>query len=146
MDKIGIACDHAGYELKELLTGYLAAKGFEVFDYGCTSEESCDYADYAHPLAEGLEAGEFPRAVAICGSGEGMAITLNKHEAIRASLCWLPEIAHITRQHNDSNVLVLPARFIENQTAIDILEEWLTTEFERGGRHERRIAKIAIRK
>ncbi|MBR2962100.1 MAG: RpiB/LacA/LacB family sugar-phosphate isomerase, partial [Alistipes sp.] len=93
-----------------------------------------------------LEAGEFPRAVAICGSGEGMAITLNKHEAIRASLCWLPEIAHITRQHNDSNVLVLPARFIENQTAIDILEEWLTTEFERGGRHERRIAKIAIRK
>ena len=146
MDKIGIACDHAGYELKELLTGYLAAKGFEVFDYGCSSEESCDYADYAHPLAEGLEAGEFPRAVAICGSGEGLAITLNKHEAIRASLCWLPEIAHITRQHNDSNVLVLPARFIENQTAIDILEEWLTTEFERGGRHERRIAKIAIRK
>ena len=146
MNKIGIACDHAGYELKELLTGYLASKGFEVFDYGCTSEESCDYADYAHPLAEGLEAGEFPRAVAICGSGEGMAITLNKHEAIRASLCWLPEVAHITRQHNDSNVLVLPARFIENQTAIEILEEWLTTEFERGGRHERRIAKIAIRK
>ena len=146
MNKIGIACDHAGYELKELLTGYLASKGFEVFDYGCTSEESCDYADYAHPLAEGLEAGEFPRAIAICGSGEGIAITLNKHEAIRASLCWLPEVAHITRQHNDSNVLVLPARLIENQTASESLEEWLTTEFERGGRHERRIAKSAIRK
>ena len=146
MEKIGIASDHAGYELKELLTGYLVSKGFEVFDYGCSSNESCDYADYAHPLAEALEAGEFNRAVAICGSGEGMAITLNKHEAIRASICWVPEIAHITRQHNDSNVLVLPARFIENQTAIEILDTWLVTEFERGGRHERRIAKIPVKK
>ena len=143
--KIGIASDHAGYEMKELLTGYLASKGYEVFDFGCNSEESCDYADYAHPLAEAIEAGEFERGIGICGSGEGMAITLNKHQKIRASLCWIPEIAHITRQHNDSNVLVLPARFIDNETAIAILDEWLTTEFERGGRHERRIAKIAVK-
>lgn len=145
MKKIGIACDHAGYDMKELLTGYLAAKGFEIFDFGCNSDESCDYADYAHPLAEALESGEFDRAIGICGSGEGMAITLNKHQKIRASICWIPEIAAITRQHNDSNVLVLPARFIDNDTAIEILEQWLNTPFESGGRHERRIAKIAVK-
>lgn len=143
--KIGIASDHAGYELKELIIGYLSSKGYEVFDFGCDSPESCDYADYAHPLANALEAGEFKRAIGICGSGEGMAITLNKHQGVRASLCWTPEIAHITRQHNDSNILVLPARFISSDTAIRILDEWLATEFERGGRHERRIAKIPIR-
>ena len=96
-------------------------------------------------MAEALESGEFDRAIGICGSGEGMAITLNKHQAVRASLCWLPEIASITRQHNDCNVLVLPARFIDNDTAIAIVEQWLTTPFETGGRHERRIAKIAIK-
>lgn len=144
-NKIGIAADHAGYQMKELLTGYLSAKGFEVLDFGCNSEESCDYADFAHPLAEALERGEFDRAIGICGSGEGMAITLNKHQKIRASLCWTAEVAHITRQHNDCNVLVLPARFIENDTAIEIVEQWLTTEFEAGGRHERRIAKIAVK-
>lgn len=143
--KIGIASDHAGYELKELITGYLSSKGYEVFDFGCNSTESCDYADYAHPLADALEAGEFHRAIGICGSGEGMAITLNKHQKVRASLCWTPEVAHITRQHNDSNVLVLPARFISSDTAIEILDEWLATEFEKGGRHERRIAKIPVR-
>lgn len=146
MEKIGIASDHAGYELKEMLTGYLSAKGFDVFDFGCESEESCDYADYAHPMAEALESGEFTRAVGICGSGEGMAITLNKHQQVRASLCWTPEIAHITRQHNDSNVLVLPARFIDPDTALKILDEWLSTEFESGGRHSRRIAKIPVGK
>ena len=142
---IGIAADHAGYEMKEFLIGYLATKGYEVLDFGCSSEESCDYADYAHPLPEAIERGEAQRGIAICGSGEGMAITLNKHQGIRASLCWLPEIAHITRQHNDSNVAVLPARFIDNETALAIIDEWLTTEFEAGGRHTRRIAKIAIK-
>ncbi|MBQ0080592.1 MAG: RpiB/LacA/LacB family sugar-phosphate isomerase [Alistipes sp.] len=144
MEKIGIASDHAGYQLKELLIGYLSSKGFEVLDFGCDSEESSDYADFAHPLAEGLEKGEYHRAVGICGSGEGMAITLNKHQSIRASLCWTKEIAHITRQHNDSNILVLPARFISNDEALEILNEWLSTEFESGGRHSRRIAKIPI--
>ena len=142
---IGIAADHAGYEMKEFLIGYLATKGYDVLDFGCSSEESCDYADYAHPLAEAIESGEAERGIAICGSGEGMAITLNKHQGIRASLCWLPEIAHITRQHNDSNVAVLPARYIDNETALAIIDEWLTTEFEAGGRHTRRIAKIAIK-
>lgn len=144
MKKIGIACDHAGYDMKEFLTGYLAAKGYEVFDFGCNSEESCDYPDYAHPLAEGLETGEFPLAVAICGSGEGMAITLNKHQTVRAALCWNTEIAYITRRHNDSNVIVLPARFISNEEAVAMLDKWLATEFE-GGRHERRVTKIALK-
>ena len=133
------------YYSQELIIGYLSAKGFEVMDFGCNSEESCDYADYAHPMAEALENGEFDRAIGICGSGEGMAITLNKHQKIRASICWLPEIAAITRQHNDCNVLVLPARFIDNDTALAILEQWLVTPFETGGRHERRIAKIAVK-
>ena len=142
MEKIGIACDHAGYEMKEFLTGYLSSKGFEVFDFGCHSEESCDYPDHAHPMAEALENGEFPRAIGICGSGEGMAMTLNKHQKVRASLVWIPEIAKLTRLHNDSNVLVLPARFISNEEALAILDEWLNTEFE-CGRHIRRIEKIA---
>ena len=142
MKKIGIASDHAGYEMKEFLTGYLSSKGFEVFDFGCHSEESCDYPDHAHPMAEALENGEFPRAIGICGSGEGMAMTLNKHQKVRASLVWIPEIAKLTRLHNDSNVLVLPARFISNEEALAILDEWLNTEFE-GGRHIRRVEKIA---
>ena len=143
--KIGIASDHAGYEMKEFLTGYLASKGYEVFDFGCDSPESCDYPDYAHPLANALEAGEFPRAIGICGSGEGMAITLNKHQGVRASLCWIPEIAEITRKHNDSNILVLPARFIDNETALAIVDKWLSTAFDKDEpRHSRRISKIPV--
>jgi ribose 5-phosphate isomerase B len=145
MKTIGLASDHAGFELKEYIKTWLEAKGYSFKDFGTYSADSCDYADYAHPMAEALENGEFDRAIGICGSGEGMAITLNKHQKIRASICWLPEIAAITRQHNDCNVLVLPARFIDNDTAIAILEQWLITPFETGGRHERRIAKIAVK-
>ena len=143
--KIAIGADHAGFEVKEQLKNYLKDKGHQVADFGTYSNGSCDYPDYAHPMAEALENGEFPRAVGICGSGEGMAITLNKHAKVRASLVWLPEIAKLTRQHNDSNVLVLPARFISNEEAVAILEEWLTTEFE-GGRHANRVAKITCGK
>ena len=142
--KIGIASDHAGYEMKELLTGYLASKGYEVFDFGCNSEESCDYADYAHPLADSVEKGECQVGIAICGSGEGMAITLNKHQGIRASLCWRPEIAEITRKHNKANILVLPSRFITEQDAKTMLDRFFDTDFE-GGRHSRRIQKIPVR-
>ena len=139
--KIAIGCDHGALDLKNAVIAHLEKKGFEIKDFGTNSLQSCDYPDFAHPMADALEAGEFPRAIGICGSGEGMAITLNKHAKVRASLCWLPEIAHLTRLHNDSNVLVLPARFISNEEAIAILEEWLNTEFE-GGRHANRIAKI----
>ncbi len=141
--KIGIACDHAGYELKELLVGLLSAKGFEVSDFGCYSEESVDYPDFAHALGGAIDRGELPRGIGICGSGEGMAMTLNKHRGVRAGLAWRHEIAQLIRQHNDANVLVLPARFIDNDTAIDLLTTFLETGFE-GGRHERRVSKIAV--
>lgn len=143
--KIGIACDHAGYEMKEFLVGYLDAQGYEVLDFGTDSPESVDYPDFAHPLAEAVESGELPLGVALCGTGEGMAMTLNKHQGIRAGLAWAPEIGALIRQHNNANVLVLPARFITNDEAVNILDTFLATEFE-GGRHQRRIDKMAVAK
>ncbi|MBR4051467.1 MAG: ribose 5-phosphate isomerase B [Alistipes sp.] len=144
MKKVGIASDHAGYEMKEFVVGYLQAKGFEVYDFGTHSPESVDYADFGHPLAEAVEKGDVECGVGLCGSGEGISMTLNKHQGIRAGLCWLPEIAHLIRQHNDANVVVLPARFITNDEAVAILDEYFSTEFE-GGRHEARIAKIPVK-
>lgn len=141
--KIGIACDHAGYEMKEFLVGYLGAKGWEVLDFGCHSEESIDYPDFAHPLAEAVESGQIERGIGLCGSGEGMAMTLNKHQGIRAGLVWDKEIARLIRQHNNANAIVLPARFISNDQAVEFVEEFLATPFE-GGRHERRIAKMPL--
>ncbi|MBQ8581716.1 MAG: ribose 5-phosphate isomerase B [Alistipes sp.] len=144
MKKVGIASDHAGYEMKEFVVGYLQAKGFEVYDFGTHSPESVDYADFGHPLAEAVEKGDVECGVGFCGSGEGISMTLNKHQGIRAGLCWLPEIAHLIRQHNNANVVVLPARFISNDEAVAILDEYFATEFE-GGRHEARIAKIPVK-
>lgn len=141
MKKIGIACDHAGYDMKEFLVGYLSAKGYEVIDFGTHSEESVDYPDFAHALATSVETGETEQGIGLCGSGEGMAMTLNKHRGIRAGLAWEPEIAELIRRHNDANVIVFPARFITNDEAAAMLDIFLATEFE-GGRHERRIAKI----
>ena len=143
--KIGIACDHAAYDLKELLGGYLSTKGFEVKDFGTYSEESCDYPDFAHALGEAIDNGELERGVALCGSGEGISMTLNKHQSVRAALCWIPEIAKLSRQHNNSNVLCMPARFISNDEALEMLNIWLETEFE-GGRHQRRLDKMPIQK
>ncbi|MBQ3083102.1 MAG: ribose 5-phosphate isomerase B [Alistipes sp.] len=143
MKKVGIASDHAGYEMKEFVVGYLQAKGFEVYDFGTHSAESVDDADYGHPLAEAVEQGEVDCGVGLCGSGEGISMTLNKHQGIRAGLCWLPEIAHLIRQHNNANVIVLPARFITNDEAVAILDEYFSTDFE-GGRHEARVAKIPV--
>ena len=143
MKSIGIACDHAGYDLKEFLVGYLSSKGYEVTDFGTYSDESVDYPDFAHPLAEAVQNGELPQGIGICGSGEGMSMTLNKHRGIRAGLCWRPEIAELIRMHNDANILVLPARFISNDEAMAIVDKYLSTPFE-GGRHERRISKIDL--
>ncbi|MFI3328443.1 MAG: ribose 5-phosphate isomerase B [Rikenellaceae bacterium] len=139
--KIGIATDHAGYQLKELLVGYLEAKGYDVIDYGCHSEESIDYPDFGHALGEAIDSKEVELGVGICGSGEGMSMTLNRHKGVRAGLCWCKEVAELTRQHNDSNVIVLPARFIDNDAALEIVTAWLNTPFE-SGRHQARIDKI----
>ncbi len=140
---IGLASDHAGFALKQFVKQYLEEKGLEWKDYGTYSEESCDYPDFAHALANGMANGECERGIAICGSGEGISMTLNKHQHIRAALVWIPEIAHLCRQHNDANVLVMPGRFISEETARAIMDEYFSTPFE-GGRHIRRIEKIPV--
>ncbi len=141
---IGLCSDHAGYEMKSIIEGYLEAMGKEYKDFGCFSTESCDYPDFAHPCAEAVEKGECECGIALCGSGNGIAMTLNKHQGIRAAICWLPELAALARQHNDANVLVLPARFIAPEVALEIVNTYLETSFE-GGRHERRVAKIPVK-
>lgn len=141
--KPGMCSDHAGYELKCFLEGYLESAGVDVVDFGTHSEESCDYPDFAHPCAVAVEEGKVYPGIAMCGSGNGINMTLNKHQGIRAALCWTPELARLARAHNDANVLVLPARFISKEVAVEILDAFLSTEFE-GGRHQRRIDKIAV--
>ena len=144
MKTIGLASDHAGYELKEYIKTWLEAKGYTFKDFGTYIADSCDYADFAHPLANAVEAGDCYPGIAGCGSGQGIGITLNKHQGIRAALCWIPEIAHLARQHNDANILVLPGRFIDTDMADKILNEFFTTEFE-GGRHQARIEKMPVK-
>ena len=141
---VAMASDHAGYELKCIIEGYLESKGIAYKDFGTHSEESCDYPDFAHPCAEAVESGECYPGIAMCGTGNGICMTLNKHQGIRAALCWTVEIARLARAHNDANVLVLPARFIEHSDALAIVDMFLSTPFE-GGRHERRIAKIPVK-
>ena len=140
---IGLACDHAGYEMKERVKEILASQGYECKDFGCYSTESVDYLDFAHPLACAVEAGECYPGIAICGSGNGINMTLNKHQGIRAALCWCKDIAELARQHNDANVLVMPGRFVTNNEADKILTKFFNTPFE-GGRHARRIEKIPV--
>ena len=141
MAKIGMACDHAGYELKEYLKKILVKRGNEVVDFGTNSPDSMDYPDTAHPLAEALEAGKVDFGVSMCGSGNGITMTLNKHQKVRAALCWKPEIAALAKQHNNANILSMPARFISRKMAVRILDAYLDAKFE-GGRHQRRIEKI----
>ncbi|MDE6125440.1 MAG: ribose 5-phosphate isomerase B [Muribaculaceae bacterium] len=141
---IALCSDHAGYEMKEMIKGYLEANGLEYTDFGTHSAESCDYPDYAHPAALAVESGKCDRGIALCGSGNGIAMTLNKHQGIRAALCWLPELASLARRHNNANVLVLPARFVEPAVALEIVNTYLHTDFE-GGRHQNRIDKIPVR-
>lgn len=141
--KIAICSDHAGYELKSIIEGYLESQGIEYTDFGTFSADSCDYADFAHPAALAVENGECYPGIAICGTGNGIGMTLNKHQGIRAALSWNTDIAALARQHNDANFVVLPARFIDPATALAIVDTFLSTPFE-GGRHERRIAKMPV--
>lgn len=144
MKMIAICSDHAGFELKSIIEGYLEADNKEYKDFGTNGPESCDYPDFAHPCAQAVESGECYPGIAMCGSGNGIAMTLNKHQDIRAALCWTPELARLARQHNDANVLVLPARFITPVEALAIVDAFLETPFE-GGRHQRRIDKIPVK-
>lgn len=141
---IGIASDHAGYPLKQFVKEYLEKRGYQYKDYGTYSDASCDYPDFGHALALGIENGEVYPGIGICGSGEGIAMTLNKHQGVRAGLVWIPEIAALIRRHNDANVIVLPGRFIDNDTAERVLDTFFSTPFE-GGRHRSRVDKIPVK-
>ena len=140
-EKIGMASDHAGYAMKEAIKARLEAAGYEVVDFGTNSADSCDYADYAHPLARAISTGELSRGVAFCGSGNGINMTLNHHTGVRAAYCWQEEITSLARQRNDANICVMPARFLPEETCWQLAQIFLTTDFE-GGRHQRRIDKI----
>ncbi len=145
MKIIAMASDHAGFRLKEQLKEYLISKGYQVKDFGTFSEQSVDYPDFIHPLAEAIENGEYELGLIMCGSGNGVAITANKHQGVRAGYCWNEEIARLARQHNDANVCALPGRFIAFDYAKVIVDAFLSAQFE-GGRHKRRVDKIPVKK
>ena len=138
---IGLASDHAGFKAKEYVKKVLEEKGIPYKDFGTHSEESSDYADYAHPMANAVESGECYPGIAICGTGNGINMTMNKHQGIRSALCWNKEVTFYARAHNDANVLAIPGRLLSEEEIYEILVEFLNTPFE-GGRHERRIDKI----
>ncbi len=139
---LAIGSDHAGYEFKEVLKNWLSNKGYTVKDFGTHSLDSVDYPDFAHPVASAVEKQEFDLGILLCGSANGVAITANKHQGIRAALCWTDEIASLARQHNNANIVCIPARFVSEEMAKKITETFLSTAFE-GGRHEKRVGKIS---
>lgn len=141
---VPIGCDHAGFELKEKIVSHLISKGYEVKDFGTHSAESIDYPDYGHPVAEMVEANKGMLGIVICGSGNGINMTVNKHQGIRSALCWTKEIASLARQHNDANIIALPARFISTQDGLEMIDVFFSTAFE-GGRHQNRVDKIACK-
>ena len=139
---IPIGADHAGFQLKEILKKHLITKGYDVKDFGCYSEESIDYPDFAHPVAEIVEQNKGMLGILICGSGNGISMSANKHQGIRSALCWKKEVAELARLHNDANILTLPARFISEDEAIEMVDAFFSTAFE-GGRHPKRVDKIS---
>ena len=141
MKKLAIAADHAGFEYKEFLKSQLQDK-YEITDYGTHSLESVDYPDFVHPAATSVEQGENEMGILVCGSGQGVQLTANKHEGIRCALAWMPELAELARQHNNCNMVAIPARFIAKELALETVERFLNTDFE-GGRHENRVNKIS---
>jgi ribose 5-phosphate isomerase B len=143
--RIAITSDHAGFYLKELLIKYLVKMKYEIKDFGTSDKEPVDYPDYGHPLAEAVSEGQYDIGISICGTGNGMSMTVNKHNGIRGALCWNEEISRLARAHNDANICALPGRFITESEAYLIVRTFLETEFE-GGRHKPRIDKITIRK
>ena len=142
--KISIGNDHAGPDYKKAIVQYLESKGHEVTNYGTDTEASVDYPDFGHPVATDVEEGKANFGIVICGSGNGIAMTVNKHVGIRAGLCWTKEIAYLTRLHNDANIVSIPARFTSIAQAVEIVDTFLNTEFE-GGRHQNRVDKISCK-
>jgi ribose 5-phosphate isomerase B len=139
--KIAIGNDHAGTEYKNTIVAYLESKGIEVINYGTNKEESVDYPDFVHPVASDVEEGNVDRGIIICGSGNGASMTANKHQGVRCALCWTGEITKLAREHNNANILSIPARFVSQTQAVDMVDLFLNTKFE-GGRHQNRVEKI----
>jgi ribose 5-phosphate isomerase B len=142
--KIAIVADHAGYFLKEKILQYLVREKYEVKDFGCFSDDPVDYPDFAHPLANAVSSGEYNLGISICGTGNGINMTANKHPGIRSALCWNEEISRLARAHNDSNICALPGRFISESEAYLIVKTFINTSFE-GGRHQKRVEKISLK-
>ena len=144
MKKIAIGSDHAGFEKKSLIINHLKNLGYEVKDFGTYSEESTDYPDYAHPVANSIDNGTYDLGILFCGSANGVSMTANKHQHVRVALSWIPEIAKLGVEHNDANIVSIPARYVNDEEAIAIVDAFLNAEFE-GGRHARRVDKIALK-
>ncbi len=140
---IAMASDHAGFARKQAIIRYFQEKGIKFHDFGCYSEESCDYPEFAHTIATAISNGEYPFGITFCGSGQGISITANKHQKIRSALCWNAEIARLAKEHNDANICAIPGRFVTDEEAIAIVEAYLNATFE-GGRHQRRIDLIPV--
>ena len=142
IQSMAIGCDHAGFPYKDAIKAFLESKGITVLDKGTNSLDSVDYPDFVHPVAETLEEGTTQLGVLICGSGNGVSMTANKHQTVRAALCWNAEIAVMARQHNNANIISIPARYVSQDVALEMVEAFITTEFE-GGRHARRVGKMS---
>nr|WP_210114355.1 ribose 5-phosphate isomerase B [Hymenobacter aquaticus] len=140
-NRLAIGSDHAGFAYKEMLAHWLRDNGYEVQDFGTYSTDSVDYPDFVHPVANAITAGEFERGILVCGSANGVAITANKHQGIRAAIAWAPELAELARQHNNANIICVPERFVTEEAAREIVSKFLNTAFE-GGRHQNRVSKI----
>jgi len=141
---IALASDHAGFEKKQIILSYFKKNGIEFKDFGCFSDESVDYPEFAHAIGKAIDKGDYEIGITFCGSGQGISITANKHQNVRSATCWSAEIAELAKQHNDANICAIPGRFVTNQEAIAIVEAFLNAEFE-GGRHARRIAQIPLK-
>lgn len=142
---IALASDHAGFARKQAIIQYFKGKGIAYYDFGCYSDESCDYPDFAHAIARAISNGDYPFGITFCGSGQGISITANKHQKIRSALCWNAEIAKLAKEHNNANICAIPGRFVTDDEAIAIVEAFMNAEFE-GGRHQKRIEKIPVEK
>lgn len=141
---IAISSDHAGFDKKQVIIEFFNKKGIKYKDFGCFSSESCDYPDFAHPIAKAIDSGEFETGITFCGSGQGISITANKYRNVRSALCWNAEIAALAKKHNNANICSIPGRFVTDEEAIAIVDAYLSASFE-GGRHARRIAKIPVK-
>lgn len=142
---IAVASDHAGFDKKQVILKYFKEKGIAYFDFGCFSNESVDYPEFAHLIGEAIDKGQYEIGITFCGSGQGISIAANKHQNVRSATCWNPEIAALAKQHNNANICAIPGRFVSDEEAIAIVEAYLNAEFE-GGRHARRVEMIALKK